>query len=203
MFWFFSFLVVGGAYLAVDALAGIVLFAIAAAVVVVPVVLGITWLSEHTAIYHPMIASWEWLSGWHVGENIADVPDPDPNASTYVLFLGIIVGMVMIIVAICNVPVALAATIATPVGAVITVFGALAFLLTRGRTREPLQLGLGVTTLGVGATVLAGVVMRIIHLLSYFAAEEPMPWGDAAGPLLVGAVVLGAGAWIYSRVAQG
>lgn len=202
VFLFLSFLVAGGSYIAVDTLAPILLFAVAALLVLSPVLFGITWLSDHTPVYMPIIASWEWLSGWHVGQDIAANPPRDPHATIGVLLLALVASVVMILIGLCIAAVGLTAVVAAPIGVLMSIFGGLVYLLSRGRRPEALGPGLGVAALGLGATILAGVLMRVEDLLSYVGSKEPAPLADAKGPLVIGAIVLCATGWGYARAAR-
>lgn len=189
MFLLLMFLTTGGSYILVDALAPILLLALALGVVALPVYLGVSWLSWHTPIYKPLIASWEWLSGWHVGQNIAANPPSDPHASMGIIVLGLAAALVGIGIAIGNAVVALTAIIALPAGLLVTIAGGVAAIFTLGRSAELFKLGLGIVTLGIGAAALAGVLMRMIDLVSYIGSTQPAPWGAAAGPIFVGVAV--------------
>lgn len=164
MFWVAAFLVVGGVYTFVNSdLFMLMLFAVVPAILLGFILMGAMWVNDRTGVSSMMVGSWQYLSGVDTpGEIVAECPE-DSNAN---FFLGMAIILIMLVVAIANVVIGATAIIGIPLGVLMTIVGGLHALATQ--SSDMIARGLGVLTVGLGAVVASGLVMRLINVVTTY-----------------------------------
>lgn len=160
MFWIAAFMLAGMTYILVDQFA----IYIAVAAIVALVLFGVVWLEMKTGLNMVMVRSWQFLSGVDTPDQIiVNNQDNCPMKSEGEFFLSMAMVILLMVIAFANVLVGLVAIIGIPVGIVMTLGGA-AMTVYKEAKHDLLPSGLQVLTYGLGAMILAGIVMRIMHI---------------------------------------
>lgn len=158
---FLGLLLLGGvAYRLVERM----LPAVAVGLILFPVLLAAFWFNDRTGVEDLVVHSWQLLSGVDTpGEIVVDCPTRTDSTREEAL-VGLLVSLLGLALALGNVFVALVALIGIPVGLVGSVVGGIHALITRRSTW--LSPALSILLAGIGAVVVAGLVMRLMHWLS-------------------------------------
>ena len=169
MLFIIVFIAVGAAFVAVKEtpIGGegneLMLLLIAAAVILFPLFLGISWADSHVDVGEPIVHSWRFLSGLPHGGEIIDGSKSCPGAGVNVL-LGIVVWFLIFNLLFASFVMGAVGIIGMPVGIAWSMGGAVLALITR--EKESLAQGLKILVVATGCIILTCVSLRIVHALS-------------------------------------
>ena len=136
------------------------IMSIAIGAILAPIILFFAWVDDSTGVNHLLIGSWKNLSGVNSPGGII-VQCPDNHKAT---LWGLLLSLLVLIIALANSLIGLVAIIGIPLGAGMAMTGGVRQLMI-GKT-DWLRTGLGLLTWGLGAMVVAGLVMRLMHVMS-------------------------------------
>lgn len=163
MFWLLAFVTVGGVAAFVDSYGLIILVAITLAPIVSFLYELINGFNAQLGINLFMVHSWQFLSGVESPDQIIPYCPPGGIHNDNVV-VGMILYLLLMIIAIGNGIIGLVAILGMPAGFIGTTVGGVMSLVSR--EMYPVQMGLATLATGIGATVVAGIVMRIMHFIA-------------------------------------
>lgn len=169
MYWILILVGTGSAYWAVQSIAPAIFVGIAVGLITLPIILAAEWINGFTGISHLLIGSWQALSGVDTpGEIIAQCEkgfhEGNYDKTTTTTFGDILISFLVLIIAIVNAIISVCAIVGLPLGLGVSAVGAFRGLATGNR--DWMRTGLGILTFAVGAAIVAGLVMRLMHVLS-------------------------------------
>lgn len=166
MYWVLILVGTGSAYWAAYSMAPAIFGGIAVGLITLPVILAAEWINGFTGIGHLLIGSWQALSGVDTpGEVIVSCGRfGDYNDTTTTTLGDVLISLLVLILAIANFIIGVCAIVGLPLGLGVSAVGAFRGLATGDR--DWMKTGLGILTVAVGAAIVAGLVMRLMHVLS-------------------------------------
>lgn len=153
MFFLLAFLIAGGSYYALERIAPGLLIAL---VVGVFIVTPLMWFSAGTGIDGFIISSWQWLSGVGDPNGVFGECLAGQSRNAWVLFV--------FILTILNAAPGVIAVFGIPISVLVVAAGVIQYVAAH--KNDWFEMGLWGLTVSLGALILAGVIMRVIHYMS-------------------------------------
>lgn len=166
MYWVLILVGIGSAYWTAQSIAPAIFAGIAVGLITLPIILAAEWINDFTGISHLLVGSWQALSGVDAPGEVVVSCDTfgDYNDTTTTTFGDVLIALLVLIIAIANFIPGVIAIVGIPVGLAVGGVGAFRYF-TVGK-RDWVRTGLGILSVAVGAVIVAGLVMRLMHFLS-------------------------------------